>query len=155
VPTTRSGNQEGRGPNKLTQCTDALANLPKADGMLLLDAHPGNTVNSMRSLNPAVAPAKCARLRESAHVLGLVLYCGGAEADVPRIRHLEIRAIRMKTWVRRSVADCCSSLGTRSSIDQHSPICAGHIRKPPLWGAGERADADRALLVFRSFAPMH
>jgi pimeloyl-ACP methyl ester carboxylesterase len=40
-------------PNKLTKCADALANLPRADGMLLLDAHPGNTVNSMRSLNPA------------------------------------------------------------------------------------------------------
>jgi pimeloyl-ACP methyl ester carboxylesterase len=42
------------GPDKLTKCPDTLANLPKADGMLLLDAHPGNSVNSMRSLNPAV-----------------------------------------------------------------------------------------------------
>ena len=41
-------------PNKLTKCSDAFANLPKADGMLLLDAHPGNGVNSMRSLNPSV-----------------------------------------------------------------------------------------------------
>ena len=41
-------------PHKLTQCTDELKDLPKADAMLLLDAHPGNTVNSMRSLNPAV-----------------------------------------------------------------------------------------------------
>lgn len=42
------------GPNKLTTCSDAFANLPKADGMLLLDAHPGNTVNTMRSLDPSV-----------------------------------------------------------------------------------------------------
>lgn len=41
-------------PNKLTKCSDAFANLPKADGMLLLDAHPGNPINSMRSLNPSV-----------------------------------------------------------------------------------------------------
>ncbi|MBV8537803.1 MAG: hypothetical protein JO128_19565, partial [Alphaproteobacteria bacterium] len=41
-------------PNKLTKCSDALANLPKADGILLLDAHPGISVNTMRSLNPAV-----------------------------------------------------------------------------------------------------
>ena len=41
-------------PNKLTKCSNALANLPPADGMLLLDAHPGNTVNSMRSLDPSV-----------------------------------------------------------------------------------------------------
>lgn len=41
-------------PHKLSRCSDALKDLPKADAMLLLDAHPGNTVNSMRSLNPAV-----------------------------------------------------------------------------------------------------
>ncbi len=40
-------------PNKLTKCSNALAGLPPADGMLLLDAHPGNTVNSMRSLDPS------------------------------------------------------------------------------------------------------
>jgi pimeloyl-ACP methyl ester carboxylesterase len=43
-----------QGPNKLTQCSNALAGLPPADGLLLLDAHPGNTVNTLRSLNPAV-----------------------------------------------------------------------------------------------------
>ncbi len=43
-----------QGPNKLTQCSNNLAGLPPADAMLLLDAHPGNTVNAMRSLNPAV-----------------------------------------------------------------------------------------------------
>jgi hypothetical protein len=41
-------------PTKLTRCSDAFANLPKADGLLLLDAHPGNGVNSLRSLNPSV-----------------------------------------------------------------------------------------------------
>ena len=43
-----------QGPNKLTQCSNALAGLPPADAMLLLDAHPGNTVNGLRSLNPSV-----------------------------------------------------------------------------------------------------
>lgn len=43
-----------QGTGKLVQCTDALAGLPKADAMVLLDAHPGNTVNVLRSLNPAV-----------------------------------------------------------------------------------------------------
>ena len=49
-------------PEKLTQCPDSLKDLPPADGMLLLDAHPGNTVNTMRSLDPSVVdeddPAK-------------------------------------------------------------------------------------------------
>jgi len=43
-----------QGPNKLTQCSNALAGLPPADAMLLLDAHPGNTINGLRSLNPSV-----------------------------------------------------------------------------------------------------
>ena len=32
----------------------ALAELPKADGLILVDAHPGVSVNGLRSLNPAV-----------------------------------------------------------------------------------------------------
>ncbi|MGE3244798.1 MAG: alpha/beta hydrolase family protein [Beijerinckiaceae bacterium] len=42
------------GPEKLSKCPDTLAGLPKADAMLLLDAHPGISVNTMRSLNPSV-----------------------------------------------------------------------------------------------------
>ncbi len=41
-------------PNKLTQCDDSLAGLPPADGMLLIDAHPSNASNGLRSINPAV-----------------------------------------------------------------------------------------------------
>src|SRR5437016_11554419 len=52
--TAEKGPSYCQGRNKLTQCSNALTGLPPADGMLLLDAHPGNTVNSMRSLNPAV-----------------------------------------------------------------------------------------------------
>jgi pimeloyl-ACP methyl ester carboxylesterase len=51
-----------RGPNKITECDDTLAGLPKADGLILVDAHPGISVNGLRSLNGAVvdehAPAK-------------------------------------------------------------------------------------------------
>jgi hypothetical protein len=43
-----------QGPNKLVQCGSELAGLPRADGVILIDAHPGNPVNSIRSLNPAV-----------------------------------------------------------------------------------------------------
>ena len=43
-----------QGANKLTECGEALAKLPKADGMVLVDAHPGNSVNGIRSLNPAL-----------------------------------------------------------------------------------------------------
>ena len=52
--TAENGVSYCQGPNKLSQCPDSLAGLPKADGMLLLDAHPGISVNTMRSLNPAV-----------------------------------------------------------------------------------------------------
>jgi hypothetical protein len=43
-----------QGPNKLVQCGDELANLPRADGIIFRDAHPGNPVNGIRSLNPAI-----------------------------------------------------------------------------------------------------
>jgi pimeloyl-ACP methyl ester carboxylesterase len=43
-----------RGATKLTECDDRLAGLPKADGLILVDAHPGISVNGLRSLNPAV-----------------------------------------------------------------------------------------------------
>jgi pimeloyl-ACP methyl ester carboxylesterase len=52
--TAENGVSYCNGPNKLTPCSNAFADLPKADALLLLDAHPGNSVNSMRSLNPAV-----------------------------------------------------------------------------------------------------
>jgi pimeloyl-ACP methyl ester carboxylesterase len=44
-----------KGANKLTECGDDLAGLPRADGIVFTDAHPGNSVNTLRGLNPSVA----------------------------------------------------------------------------------------------------
>jgi len=41
-------------PDKLSKCSDQLAGLPPADGVILMDAHPGNGINAVRALNPAV-----------------------------------------------------------------------------------------------------
>jgi hypothetical protein len=41
-------------PAKLVRCKDEVGGGPKADGMILVDAHPGNPVNTLRSLNGAV-----------------------------------------------------------------------------------------------------
>src|SRR2546425_9048952 len=43
-----------QGPNKMMECGDDLAGLAKADGIVLMDAHPGISVNGLRSMNPAV-----------------------------------------------------------------------------------------------------
>jgi hypothetical protein len=43
-----------QGPGKLIECGDDLAGLPPADALVLVDAHPGNSVNGLRSLNAAV-----------------------------------------------------------------------------------------------------
>ena len=43
-----------QGPGKLVECGNGLAGLPPADGIIFRDAHPGNSVNALRSLNPAV-----------------------------------------------------------------------------------------------------
>src|SRR5262249_14443904 len=44
-----------KGPNKLTECGDDLAGLPRADGIIFADPNPGNSVNTLRRINPAVA----------------------------------------------------------------------------------------------------
>src|SRR5262245_8180137 len=43
-----------RGAGKLVECDTRFDGLPKADGIILADAHPGVSVNVLRSLNPAV-----------------------------------------------------------------------------------------------------
>lgn len=41
-------------PGKLMKCSNALAGLPLADGVILMDAHPGNGINAVRSLSANV-----------------------------------------------------------------------------------------------------
>jgi hypothetical protein len=53
------GSSYCQGPNKLTQCTSGTTGrgvdgLTKADGIVLADAHPGNTANALRAINPSV-----------------------------------------------------------------------------------------------------
>lgn len=43
-----------QGATKLVECGSHLAGLPRADGIVLVDAHPGVSVNGLRSLNPAL-----------------------------------------------------------------------------------------------------
>jgi pimeloyl-ACP methyl ester carboxylesterase len=50
-----SGPSFCKGPQKLVECGDDLAGLPRADGIVFADAHPGNSINTLRALNPAVA----------------------------------------------------------------------------------------------------
>ncbi len=42
-----------KGKNKITECADDIAGLPRADGIVFADAHPGNAVNLLRGINPA------------------------------------------------------------------------------------------------------
>ncbi len=44
-----------QGPNKIVQCGNDLADLPKADGIIFADAHPSNAVLVLRAMNPSVA----------------------------------------------------------------------------------------------------
>jgi hypothetical protein len=45
-------------PKRLTKCDATLANLPPADGIVFADSHPGNPVNVLRGINPAVLNEK-------------------------------------------------------------------------------------------------
>ncbi len=44
-----------KGASKLVECGDDLAGMVPADGIIFADAHPGNSINTLRGLNPAVA----------------------------------------------------------------------------------------------------
>ncbi len=43
-----------QGSNKLVECGNNLAGIPRADGVILSDGHPGNPILRLRSINPAV-----------------------------------------------------------------------------------------------------
>lgn len=43
-----------QGSAKLAPCSNTLAGLPRADGVVFMDAHPGNSINGLRSINPAI-----------------------------------------------------------------------------------------------------
>ena len=43
-----------QGADKLVPCGNNLAGLPKGDGVVFMDAHPGNSINGLRSINPAI-----------------------------------------------------------------------------------------------------
>jgi pimeloyl-ACP methyl ester carboxylesterase len=49
-----NGTSVCKDPNKIWQCKDNLAGMPKADGIVLMDAHPSNAVNGLRHMNGAV-----------------------------------------------------------------------------------------------------
>jgi pimeloyl-ACP methyl ester carboxylesterase len=48
-----NGTSYCKGRNKITECEEDLAGLPRADGIVFADAHPGNAVNLLRGINPA------------------------------------------------------------------------------------------------------
>jgi hypothetical protein len=45
-------------PGKLIKCSSSLAGLPKADAVILMDAHPGNGINAVRSVSGDVTNDK-------------------------------------------------------------------------------------------------
>jgi hypothetical protein len=49
-----NGNALCKLPERLMKCPDTIKDLPPADGILFWDAHLGNGINALESLNPAV-----------------------------------------------------------------------------------------------------
>ena len=98
-----------RGPSKLTQCEDTLSGLPLADGLILIDAHPGTSINHLRSLNPAVVDERAPRQLDSAldpfnPANG---YQDGASrySDEFKRKYFEAQADRMNRLIYRALAD--------------------------------------------------
>ena len=97
-----------QGGRKLVECGDELAGLPPADGIILRDAHPGNPVNALRSLNPAVlddsdprkidpeldpfSPENGYELEEASHY-----------TETFRAKYFEAQAVRMNRLIDRAL----------------------------------------------------
>jgi hypothetical protein len=49
-----NGNALCKAPERISKCPDTIRDLPPADGVVFWDAHLGNGINALESLNPAV-----------------------------------------------------------------------------------------------------
>jgi len=98
-----------RGPNKLTECDETLSGLPKADGLILVDAHPGISVNLLRSLNPAVIDESDPKKLDPA--LDPFNPANGYKEGAPRYseefkrRYFKAQADRMNRLIDRALAE--------------------------------------------------
>lgn len=98
-----------QGPGKLLECGNDLAGLPKADGMIFVDAHPSNPVNSLRSMNPALTDESDPRKvnpdldpfnpANGYHSDGSATY-----SDAFRKKYFEAQAARMNRLIDRALA---------------------------------------------------
>jgi len=97
-----------QGPNKLVECTNELADLPRADGLILVDAHPGVSVNGLRSLNGALLDEHDPRKIDPA--LDPFSPANGYDAKAPhysddfKTRYFKAQADRMNRLIDRAKA---------------------------------------------------
>jgi pimeloyl-ACP methyl ester carboxylesterase len=98
-----------RGANKLTECDDTLSGLPKADGLILVDAHPGISVNGLRSLNPAVLDERDPKALDPAldpfNPANGYADGGSRYSDDFKRRYFKAQADRMNRLIDRALAE--------------------------------------------------
>lgn len=103
------GSRYCRGPGKLTECDNTLEGLPKADGLILVDAHPGVSVNGLRSLNPAVVdehdPGKIDAALDPFNPMNG--YTDGASHYSPAFqkKYFAAQAVRMNRLIDKATAE--------------------------------------------------
>ena len=97
-----------RGPNKLKECDESLAGLPKADGIILVDAHPGISVNLLRSLNPAVLdendPSKIDPSLDPFNPANGYVEGAPTYSDEFKARYFKAQSARMNRLIDRALA---------------------------------------------------
>jgi pimeloyl-ACP methyl ester carboxylesterase len=97
-----------QGANKIVECDASLANLPKADGLILVDAHPGVSVNGLRSINAAVLDERDPRKIDPA--LDPFNPANGYDAKAPHYsaafkqRYFKAQAARMNRLIDTALA---------------------------------------------------
>jgi pimeloyl-ACP methyl ester carboxylesterase len=102
-------------PQRLTRCGTELANLPKADGLILVDASLGNPIGLLRGLNPAVKtegdPASIDSALDPFNPANGFSPTGSAYSDEFKKRYYAAQSARMNRLVGMAI-DQAVRLGT-------------------------------------------
>jgi len=113
-----------QGPAKIVECANTLAGLPKADGLILVDAHPGVSVNGLRSLNAAVLDERDPRKIDPA--LDPFSPANGYDPKAPhysdafKLKYFRAQADRMNRLIEAARQRLADGLGAARQVPRRS-----------------------------------
>jgi pimeloyl-ACP methyl ester carboxylesterase len=127
-----------RGPRRLSQCPDTLANLPRADGLILLDPIFGVGANVLTSVDPAVTDERRPRALDprldSFNPANGFARAGAHYPDGFRAAYFAAQARRNNALIEGALAAARRvAAGQGQFVDDEPFLAAGANRRPRIW----------------------